>query len=401
LNMQLYNGDCLTELRKLPAESVQCCVTSPPYFGLRDYGTATWEGGEGGDVGCDHTDAEALAERLRQKKSMIACGERIDGSTRTREHDEQIGKNIQYRNTCKKCGATRIDDQLGLEQTPDEYVAKMVEVFREVRRVLRDDGTCWVNLGDVFAHASSGGGGAVDVRTDGRTTTPGDKVRGRMAGVNTLGNLKPKDLVGIPWMVAFALRADGWWLRQDIIWAKPNPMPESVTDRCTKSHEYIFLLAKNQNYYYDADAIKEDAVSDRPDMAMKGIRTGKAYLQQGIAPSNDIVNCNKETITSAQINTSSVDTSTRNKRSVWTVNTHSFKGAHFATFPPKLIEPCILAGCPVDGVVLDPFMGSGTTGVVAQKWGRGFVGIELNPEYFAMAEKRIADAGGLFAQVQP
>jgi DNA modification methylase len=406
--MQLYNGDCLTELRKLPAGSAQCCVTSPPYFGLRDYGTGTWEGG---DAGCDHQQ-ETAHQKQGQTSQRQGCS------------NVEAQRNETFRSVCGKCGATRIDDQIGLEQTPDEYVAKMVDVFRAVRRVLRDDGTVWLNLGDSYAAQRSktampaetlaGGSGGIEQDGRGHRGRGGDYDDNRMDGAprGATGSgpahrdaaaigLKHKDLCGIPWRVAFALQADGWYLRQDIIWHKPNPMPESVTDRCTKSHEYIFLLAKNQNYYYDADAIKEDAVSDRPDMAMKGIRTGKAYLQQGIAPSNDIVNCNKETITSAQINTSSVDTSTRNKRSVWTVNTHSFKGAHFATFPPKLIEPCILAGCPVDGVVLDPFMGSGTTGVVAQKWGRGFVGIELNPEYFAMAEKRIADAGGLFTQVQP
>ena len=263
-------GDCIESMRGLPDQSVHTCVTSPPYFGLRDYG-----------------------------------------------HDGQIG----------------------LEPTPDAFVAKLAEVFREVRRVLRDDGTLWLNLGDSY-------------------------------GVG-------KQMLGIPWRVAFALQADGWYLRQDIIWHKPNPMPESVIDRCTKAHEYIFLLSKSQRYYFDAEAIKEpsayfgkDARSGMGNIRYEGKRTegdAAANGQQSFVTINE----------------------TRNKRSVWTVTTKPFKGAHFATFPPDLIEPCIKAGCPEGGTVLDPFGGSGTTGMVAQRHRRKFVLCELNPEYARMAEDRI------------
>ena len=263
-------GDCIESMRGLPDQSVHTCVTSPPYFGLRDYG-----------------------------------------------HDGQIG----------------------LEPTPDAFVAKLAEVFREVRRVLRDDGTLWLNLGDSY-------------------------------GVG-------KQMLGIPWRVAFALQSDGWCLRQDIIWHKPNPMPESVTDRCTKAHEYIFLLSKSQRYYFDADAIKEpsayfgkDTRSGMGNIRYEGKRTegdAAANGQQSFVTINE----------------------TRNKRSVWTVTTKPFKGAHFATFPPDLIEPCVKAGCPEGGTVLDPFGGSGTTGMVAQRHRRKFVLCELNPEYARMAEDRI------------
>ena len=297
----IHNGDCLEVLRTMPDESVQCCVTSPPYWGLRDYG-----------------------------------------------HDGQIG----------------------LESTPEAYVGRMVEVFREVRRVLREDGTLWLNLGDSYAgNATSGGPN----RNDGGPAV-------RVAGVPTkIGeNLKPKDLCGIPWRVAFALQADGWYLRQDIIWHKPNPMPESVTDRCTKSHEYVFLMAKSQRYYYDAEAIAEDAICDRkPGRKITdtrethgtgggnaGINSLLARYHEGNAPE------------------------TRNRRSVWTVCTKPYGGAHFAVMPPDLVKPCILAGCPEGGVVLDPFMGSGTVAAVAQDAGRRAIGIELNPEYCKLIAKR-------------
>jgi DNA modification methylase len=277
-------GDCIESMRGLPDQSVHTCVTSPPYFGLRDYG-----------------------------------------------HDGQIG----------------------LEPTPDEFVTKLVEVFREVRRVLRNDGTLWLNLGDSYAR--QGGRESTQGRHwDGREADPGAMHSTRHA--SDIG-LKPKDLIGIPWRVAFALQADGWYLRQDIIWHKPNPMPESVTDRCTKAHEYIFLLSKSQRYYFDLEAMKEKA-------------TGSALANEK-----------------------------RNRRSVWTVTTKPFKGAHFATFPPDLIEPCIKAGCPEGGTVLDPFGGSGTTGLVAQTWGRKFILCELNSEYAQMAQNRIAAERGLFSEV--
>jgi DNA modification methylase len=270
------------------------------------------------------------------------------------------------------------DGQIGLEETPDAFVAQLVEVFREVRRVLRDDGTVWLNLGDSYAR--QGGKESTQPRHwDGRKHDPGAMHSTRH--VDNLGlGLKPKDLIGIPWRVAFALQQDGWYLRQDIIWHKPNPMPESVRDRCTKAHEYIFLLTKSERYFYDADAIAEpsqyygkDARSGAGNIRYEGKRTegdASANGQQSFVTINE----------------------TRNKRSVWSVSTKPYSGAHFATFPPDLIEPCILAGSRPNDTVLDPFGGSGTTGMVALQHGRNAVLCELNPEYVAIAEARISEA---------
>jgi len=312
-------GDALTELRKLPDETVHCCATSPPYWGLRDYG---------------------------------------------------------------------IMGQLGLERTPEEYVARLVEVFREVRRVLRKDGTLFLNLGDSYASGKgtcyNPGGGDTSLGKERKDAGIHPLDRGNKSTL-ALSGIKPKDLVGIPWRVAFALQADGWWLRQDIIWAKPNPMPESVRDRCTKAHEYIFLLAKSAKYYYDAEAVKEPLESsplqnkwqrERPD-GMKGLRLspmpGDKRITVGGRCGGNVAG--------------------RNLRSVWTVTTKPFKEAHFATFPPEIPELCIKAGCPLGGTVLDPFFGAGTTGMVAKQLGRDFIGIELNPKYCEMAKRRIAQAG--------
>lgn len=307
--VQIIAGDCIESMRAMPADSVHTCVTSPPYFGLRDYG---------------------------------------------------------------------VDGQIGLEPTPDEFVAALVEVFREVRRVLRDDGTLWLNLGDSYART-----GGTDRKVS-KTARVGStrNTLGQMKDRTQVApqGLKDKDLIGIPWRVAFALQADGWYLRQDIIWHKPNPMPESVRDRCTKAHEYIFLLSKSPRYYFDADAIKEPAVSGATGRAASFKRGGSKRAQPipGQAygthrPDRDDVAYNE----------------TRNRRSVWTVSTKPFKGAHFATFPPDLIEPCVLAGCPDGGTVLDPFGGAGTTGLVAQRHGRNAILCELNPEYAEMARERI------------
>ena len=299
---RIIEGDCLSALARLPEQSVQTCVTSPPYWGLRDYGS---------------------------------------------------------------------EGQLGLEPTPEEYVANMVEVFREVRRVLRDDGTLWLNLGDSYGVGSLGRNDA-DRNIGGRGgNKKGSGNPGRQGRVTLATGLKQKDLVGIPWMVAFALRADGWYLRSDIIWAKPNPMPESVTDRPTKAHEYLFLLAKGPRYYWDADAIREEG-GDPGKPRMFGAALQKGTMRQ------DIGNIWEPS-------------AGRNKRSVWTVTTQPFPGAHFATFPPKLIEPCILAGSSTGDTVLDPFNGAGTTGVVALRHDRDYIGIELNPEYAQMARDRIYD----------
>lgn len=294
-------------MRGMDAESAHTCVTSPPYFGLRDYG-----------------------------------------------HEGQIG----------------------LEDTPDAYVGRLVEVFREVRRVLRDDGTVWMNLGDSYA---ANRGYQVEQTKGGPKHGIAQAVSGRPQSAADYG-LKPKDLIGIPWRVAFALQADGWYLRQDIIWHKPNPMPESVRDRCTKAHEYVFLLSKSPRYYFDHEAIKEPAAKSSI------ARLSQATLDQQAGSARVPGKTNG--------NMKAVGGDMRNKRSVWTVTTKPFKGAHFATFPPDLIEPCILAGCPPGGVVLDPFGGSGTTAGVAIKHGRNAVLCELNPEYAALIPDRIATIAG-------
>lgn len=265
-----------------------------------------------------------------------------------------------------------VDGQIGLEQTPDEYVAELVAVFSDVRRVLRDDGTLWLNLGDSYA---ANRGYQVEQTKGGPKHGLAQAVSGRSQKASDYG-LKQKDLIGIPWRVAFALQADGWYLRQDIIWHKPNPMPESVTDRCTKAHEYIFMFSKSPRYFYDAEAVKEPAVSTHN--SGNGFKRGarESYKNaDGTPRGND---------------EQWVDIGgRRNRRSVWTVSTKPFKGAHFATFPPDLIEPCILAGCPVGGAVLDPFSGAGTTGLVAQQHGRDALLLELNPAYAAMARARL------------
>ena len=320
---EILQGDVRETLRALPEKTVQTCVTSPPYFGLRDYG---------------------------------------------------------------------VDGQIGLEPTPAEYVEQMVQVFREVRRVLRDDGTLWLNLGDSYAR--TGG-------TDKNITSTG-KVGDTLKTLDMLpdrkqrapSGLKDKDLIGIPWRVAFALQQDGWYLRQDIIWHKPNPMPESVRDRCTKAHEYVFLLSKSERYFWDAEAMKEPAVG-----ANLHDVTGRTK-QRGLADTFKRKDSKRaQAIPGQSVGThredrpdSTYDLYTRNRRSVWTVATRPYKGAHFATFPPALIEPCILAGAPFDGVVLDPFTGSGTTAAVALQHGRRFIGCELNPDYIKLAEARIAAA---------
>jgi DNA modification methylase len=363
-------GDCITGMKTLSDKCVQTCITSPPYFGLRDYGTGSWEGG---DIECDHIDTTAMAERLRQKKSMIAVGERMDGSTRTRIHDEQIGQGIQYNHSCKKCGAKRVDSQIGQEDTVDGYVQKMVEVFREVRRILRDDGTLWLNLGDSYMSAKNCAPPPQTVANGNARSMPTDFIP---ANRKDQDGLKTKDLIGIPWRVALALQADGWYLRQDIIWSKPNPMPESVADRCTKSHEYIFLLSKKPHYYYDHEAVKEPARNwgTRDRTEMRDGTTDPKLKHHGLQ--------GKEW----------EENPLKNKRSVWTVNAKGYKGAHFAVYPEELVTPCVLAGCPAGGTVFDPFTGSGTTAVVALKNGRNYIGTELNPEYIKIAEARIKES---------
>ena len=331
----ILQGDCRASMASLPAKSVHCVITSPPYFGLRDYG---------------------------------------------------------------------VEGQMGLEPTPDEYVAGMVDVFREVHRVLRDDGTLWLNLGDSYANDGKWGG------------STGGKATKALHGADGLGRrkvttgLKPKDLIGIPWRVAFALQADGWYLRQDIIWSKPNPMPESVRDRCTKAHEYIFMFSKQPKYFYDHEAIKtppSEALLRQVQEGYNGADT-KDYVEGGAQSASGtkarIIQKAREKIDKQRGHSRrhagfndrwdamSFDEQRSlgaNKRSVWTVAPKPFREAHFATFPPDLIEPCVLAGCPEGGTVLDPFFGAGTTGLVAEKHGRRYIGCELNPAYIDIAKRRL------------
>jgi site-specific DNA-methyltransferase (cytosine-N4-specific) len=355
---KVHTGDCREVMRQMIADGVkvQMCVTSPPYWGLRDYGTAKWEGGS---PECDHN---SLLESQLKPGSTSQTPISQAAGTRARQNRERL--------VCRKCGAKRIDSQLGLEKAPEEFVQNLVEVFRLVRELLADDGTCWINLGDSYAGGGRGFGyGGKQDTNKGCDGMPKSIIP---------KGVKPKDLIGIPWRVAFALQADGWWLRQDIIWAKPNPMPESVTDRCTKSHEYIFLLTKSAKYFYDADAIAEPFADERMG------NPGKYEWRYG-----DGAHGNRQGIGKEEWNKDGSKTG-RNKRSVWTVATKPYSEAHFATFPPALIEPCILAGSRKGDTVLDPFFGSGTTGEVAEKFGRDWIGIDLNPAYYELSKRRTA-----------
>lgn len=350
---EIIQGDSLTILSSFLAESVDCCITSPPYWGLRDYGTGVWEGGS--DTNCDHK----IPSVENNKKHPNG-----DSSHTTRFNRE----------SCYKCGAKRIDSQLGLEKTPEEYVANMVKVFSEVKRVLKKEGTLWLNLGDTYSAArwSSGQGQPMNKNKD--LHRAGKETEARQSG------LPDKNLVGIPWRVALALQADGWILRQDIIWNKPNPMPESVTDRCTKTHEYVFLMSKQPKYYFDNDSIREPSLAESVKHHTK--YAGKHYRKKDYG--DDLASKTKWEHRAP-------NPLGRNKRSVWTITTKPFREAHFATFPEDLIVPMVKAGCPPDGVVLDPFMGAGTTGLVARKLQRNYLGIELNPAYVEMARKRIGE----------
>lgn len=308
-------GDVKDKLKELPDKSVNCVVTSPPYWGLRDYGN---------------------------------------------------------------------EGQLGLEKTPQEYVERMVDVFREVRRVLSDDGTLWLNIGDTY---KPNGKGAMKAGFNERYFGKKFESDKQSAEENHLdrsafkADVKEKELVGIPWRLAFALSDDGWYLRQDIIWAKPNVMPESVRDRCTKSHEYLFLMTKSPKYYYDHIAIKEPV----SEVSLKRAKSGWKTNRPSAKTSPDGINVEK-------MGERFVNPTGRNKRDVWFIPTASFKGAHFAVMPERLVEPCVLAGCPEGGVVLDPFFGSGTVGVVAKRNNRNYIGIELNPDYAKIAQDRLASS---------
>ena len=319
---KIYQGDSLGVLKTLEENTIDCCVTSPPYYALRDYG---------------------------------------------------------------------VDGQIGLEETPEKYIERLTEVFKEVHRVLKPNGTMWLNIGDSYA-------GNCSVTSTGRCGMgkPRERIDHRV-----FDGIKPKDLIGIPWMLAFSLRNAGWYLRQDIIWHKPNPMPESVTDRCTKSHEYIFLMSKSQKYYFDYEAIQEEAVTQADRRIGKRVTyDGKHKGEEGTGNrafvSLRTKNCqydgqkpNTMHLKREMVGGADEVYVVRNKRDVWSINVMPNKEAHFATYPPKLVSTCILAGCPEGGIVLDPFMGSGTTGIVANKLGRHYVGIELNPQYVEMAKRRI------------
>lgn len=313
-NAKIYVGDAKASLKNIKKGSVQTVITSPPYWGLRDYGQ---------------------------------------------------------------------EAQLGLEPTPQEFIENLCQVFDEVWDVLADDGTLWVNLGDSYASFRDSKA-APDSLRQGDGTAVG-KASNRNPEMLRQAGLKHKDLVGIPWRFAFAMQDRGWYLRQDIIWQKPNPMPESVTDRCTKSHEYIFLLTKNSKYYFDNEAIKEDAIWAEEKRAGLGRLhyNGKRQGQEGTGQENFVSIVDK-----------------RNKRDVWSVNVKPYKEAHFATYPPELIEPCVLAGSKEGDTVLDPFSGSGTTGQVAMQHGRNYIGLELNPDYAKISEKRLHDAVGMFGSIE-
>jgi len=382
MGIKILHGDCKEKLQSLCSNSINTCITSPPYWGLRDYGTATWEGG---DEGCDHKEEKGF-----NKQNLAALADKFDPHKNPRNPNAyDTGKDVaipNFKNQCGKCGAVRKDSQLGLEETPEDFVENLVEVFREVKRVLRDDGTLWLNLGDSYAMSSIRGG---NKKFSGNVGAHNHYDKSIKKGKRNIPEgIKPKDLIGIPWRVAFALQADGWYLRQDIIWHKPNPMPESVTDRCTKAHEYIFLLSKSPKYYFDNEAIKEDAKQ-----TIKSNRVGKKE-RVDYRPLGTI----KDVVTGSDKTT--VRTNKRNKRSVWTVTTKPFKGAHFATFPMDLIDPCVLAGCPIHGTVLDPFGGSGTTAEVANAHNRNAVLIELNEEYIEIAKERLAPGGDLFTEIE-
>ena len=351
---KLLTGSCVETLKTLEANSVHTCITSPPYYGLRDYGTGKWIGG---DPNCSH--------QRDSKRSDLT----ITGHKGMNEKGHVVGDGI-YKTKCPKCGAIREDEQIGLEETPEEFIETLVSVFREVKRVLRDDGTLWVNIGDSYCGTGHKGDHTDPKYKNGRNGQ-------RVAKNNKLKGYKSKDLIGIPWMLAFALRADGWYLRQDIIWAKPNPMPESVKDRCTKTHEYIFLLSKSKHYYYDHEAIKE-----------------KAHTTDKSNRDRDNTKLNNTPGRTRMAGLKTNHYTTKNKRSVWNVSCKPFKGAHFAVFPPELIEPCILAGCPKGGTVLDPFGGSGTTAGVALKNERKAILCELNPDYVDLIPKRIEAISG-------
>lgn len=490
MSVRIIRGDVRDGLLELADNSVHCVVTSPPYWALRDYGTATWEGG---DARCDH-----LAP-LPGGFNASGLAKYPNGLNADTIADKIKQRQQQYRDVCAKCDAKRVDRQLGLEATPEGFVATMVEVFREVRRVLHPMGTCWVNMGDSYAGARRGGSSAeTSTLLGSRQNQEQSRIARKAALCDSrrrddepiprsdvaIAGLKPKDMVGMPWRLAFALQADGWWLRSDIIWEKPNPMPESTRDRPTKSHEYVFLLTKSERYFYDADAVKEPM----SDVSLKRLSQPNVLDQPGGPKDSKEGNRSHKKAINNQAERlirhekwktrfegwDAMDKSLgRNKRTVWKIATFPFPEAHFATFPPELPETCIKAGSsergvcatcgapwmrisdvsyepspihgeasktgkrrdmrrdgpsneqggeglprlnrvdttvgwaascdhdgdPVPAVVLDPFGGAGTTGLVADRLQRDAILIELNPAYADMAERRIRGDAPLFAQV--
>ena len=378
-------GDCLEVLKTLPDNSVDCCVTPPPYYALRDYGTGTWEGG---DPNCPHY-------RISKASDKTATGHK-----RMQEAGSPVGDAI-YKDVCPLCGAKRVDKQIGLEETPEKFIEKLTEVFMQVHRILKPEGTLWLNIGDSYNGNKIGNTETVKHK---KVSDSNDFHKKLWRGA------KPKDLIGIPWMLAFSLRNAGWYLRQDIIWHKPNPMPESVTDRCTKSHEYIFLFSKSQKYYFDYEAIQEPCTDQNRTNFQSGSRSNGINKDRN---DNDLgersknwkpktKNCQYDGQRPNSMHLrreAGLPDETyivRNKRDVWSVNVKPCKEAHFATYPTELIKPCILAGCPEGGVVLDCFMGAGTTAIVAKSLDRNYLGIELNPEYKEIAEKRLYNTFGMF-----
>jgi DNA modification methylase len=458
-DLTLYNGDALEVLRELPSESVHMCVTSPPFYGLRDYGTGKWEVRCPTGLACTGCKyCEGIYERTETCDHTPDAPEPIaydngQGQAYTTNNQNWNKKGRQYQgNECPKCGATRIDQQIGLEPTPEEWCAKLVEVFREVRRVLRSDGTCWIECGDSYNSGNSGGLG-------GSTLGGGqeNQAKSNRHGKALAPGLKHKDLIGAPWLLAFALRADGWYLRSDIIWSRPNPMPESVTDRPTKSHSYVFLLSKSARYFWDAEAVREKFSPNThsagknhapgADDSSKEIRSRynddfaaalpKRHVDFRPPPQVETLDglweCSVCGVVKTKTNESAAEgcgacggalvlvsgetprgpdgrrathvkgqdgslqhrdgerwpNSGRNIRSVWEIATQPYPEAHFATYPEELVRRCILAGSPLDGTILDPFGGSGTTALVARKHGRRSMLIELSESYCELAARRL------------
>jgi DNA modification methylase len=362
----LWHGDALEVLRTLPDRSVDCCVTSPPYYGLRDYGTGTWDGG---DPGCDH-------KRPVSTSPLNAnFNERWGNSPG--QHKQEEARPQSYRNVCGKCGAQRVDHQYGLEESPAAYVEVMRQVFAEVRRVLADDGTLWLNIGDSYASGPIGkqNGQCGKAATDGRRVRT-DIV---LSAHRPVSDVPSKNLLGIPWRTAFALQDDGWILRNAIVWNKPNAMPESVTDRLSSRHELIFLFAKSRRYWFDLDPIREPQAETSLERSRYS-RTGHAKDVYG-----DGITKLRNPVTDAASSRRALAGMGRNPGDCWTIPTQPFPGAHFAVFPIEIPRRAIQAGCKPGGTVLDPFSGSGTTGLAAGQLGRRYFGIDLNADYLDMS----------------